>query len=66
MKKYELTGQTIRVESSDDDCIVQKATLRRIKDNLVVDAESPALFLTPNGIQLLWPRDESYPARGTV
>lgn len=70
MKKYQLIGQPIRVgeiynhhgdlyrvESFDDDCIMQKVTLRRIKDDLIVDAESPALFLTPDGVQLLWPKD---------
>lgn len=77
MKKYQLISQPIhvgevynhdgdlyRVESFDNDCIVQKATLRRIKDDLVVDAESPALYLTPSGPQLLWPRGESRPAGG--
>ena len=70
MKKYQLTGQPIyvgetynhngdlyRVESFDEGYTEPKVTLRRIKDGTIFDVEAPALFLTPTGVQLLWPRE---------
>lgn len=27
------------------------------KDGTIFDVEAPALFLTPTGVQLLWPRE---------
>ena len=70
MKKYQLTGQPIyvgetynhngdlyRVESFDEGYTEPKVTLRRIKDGTIFDVEAPALFLTPAGVQLLWPRE---------
>lgn len=70
MKKYQLTGQSIyvgetynhdgdlyRVESFDEGYTEPKVTLRRIKDGTIFDVEAPALFLTPAGVQLLWPRE---------
>ena len=70
MKKYQLTGQPIyvgeiynhngdlyRVESFDEGYTEPKVTLRRSKDGTIFDVEAPALFLTPTGVQLLWPRE---------
>ena len=70
MKKYQLTGQPIsvvenhhhsgdryRVERFDEGYAEPKLTLRRIKDGTIFDVEAPALFLTPTGVQLLWPRE---------
>lgn len=70
MKKYQLTGQPIyvgeiynhngdlyRVESFDEGYTEPKVTLQRIKDGTIFDVEAPALFLTPTGVQLLWPRE---------
>ena len=50
-------GDLYRVESFDEGCTEPKVTLRRIKDGTIFDVEAPALFLTPAGVQLLWPRE---------
>ena len=46
-----------RVESFDEGYTEPKVTLRRIKDGTIFDVEAPVLFLTPTGVQLLWPRE---------
>lgn len=69
MKKYKLIGQPIyvgetyshdgdlyRVEAFDEGYLQGRVHLRRIKDGLTLDAEAPALYLTPRGVELLWPR----------
>ena len=45
------------MESFDEGYTEPKVTLRRIKDGTIFDVEAPALFLTPTGVQLLWPRE---------
>ena len=54
---YNHNGDLYRVESFDEGYTEPKVTLRRIKDGTIFDVEAPALFLTPTGVQLLWPRE---------
>ena len=62
---YRHNGELYRVESFDEGFTEPKVTLRRFKDGMLIDVEAPALFRTPVGIQLLWPREVNrfYPAK---